>query len=234
MRSTILLSACLLLFLSGVSQGHDVITTRITWNREISRIFYDRCISCHRQGGMSFSMMTYAEARPWAVAINDEVLSRRMPPWGAVKGFGEFRNDQALTAEQLEMITSWVQGGVPEGEPGDVVPQPKISEFFSTDQRDHGVTISGDFKLGSPFVLDGLRPLRVPDNQSLQVTADLPDGSVQPLLWLYEYKKQYEHPFLLQAPLELPTGTTIRGVPPEATILLLPAPATVLGQSETK
>jgi len=42
---------------------------------------------------MSFSMLTYAEARPWAVAIKDEVLSRRMPPWGAVKGFGEFRDD---------------------------------------------------------------------------------------------------------------------------------------------
>ena len=27
-----------------------------------------------------------------------------MPPWGAVKGFGEFRNDQGLTAEQLELI----------------------------------------------------------------------------------------------------------------------------------
>ena len=86
-----------------------MITTKITFNREISRIFYERCVSCHRDGGSAFSLMTYPEVRPWAVAIKEEVLSRRMPPWGAIKGFGEFRNDQALTPEQLELITQWVE-----------------------------------------------------------------------------------------------------------------------------
>ncbi len=69
---------------------HDFVTTSITWNREISRIFFDRCASCHNEKGTAFSMMTYAEARPWAVAIKEEVLSRRMPPWGAVKGLASF------------------------------------------------------------------------------------------------------------------------------------------------
>ena len=64
--------------------------------------------------------MTYAVARPWAVAIKEEVLERRMPPWGAVKGFGDFRNDKALTPEQMELIISWVGGGVPEGEAKDL------------------------------------------------------------------------------------------------------------------
>ena len=36
----------------------------ITWNREISRIVYDRCASCHRPGGTAFSLMTYADAQP--------------------------------------------------------------------------------------------------------------------------------------------------------------------------
>src|SRR5262245_428640 len=95
-RFSLIFGTCLVLLLSLATQGHDVITTRITWSREISRIFYERCASCHHEGGMSFSLMTYNEARPWAVAIKEEVLSRRMPPWGGVKGFGEFRNDQAL------------------------------------------------------------------------------------------------------------------------------------------
>src|ERR1043166_8088983 len=62
---------------------HDIITTPVTWNREISRIFYSRCVSCHREGGSAFSMTAYKETFPWRTAIKEEVLERRMPPWGA-------------------------------------------------------------------------------------------------------------------------------------------------------
>ena len=48
-------------------------------------MMYKRCATCHREGGISrrFSLMTYEEARPWAKAIKEEVLERRMPPWEA-------------------------------------------------------------------------------------------------------------------------------------------------------
>jgi hypothetical protein len=214
---------CLLLLgLSLPTQGHDVITTRITWNREVSRIFNERCVSCHHTGGMSFAMTTYAESRPWAVAIKEEVLARRMPPWGGVKGFGEFRNDQALTAEQMEMITDWVEGGVPEGNEKDLPPAPKLSEPAISEPPAGGLAAGGDFTLLHPFTLDGIWPQKVPDRESVKITAELPDGSVTPLLWLYEYKKQYGHPFLLQTPLELPQGTVIRGIPSGASFVLLP------------
>src|SRR6476646_3657680 len=109
-------------------RAHDIGTTPITWNREISRLVYDKCASCHRDGGTSFSMMTYPEVQPRAVAIRDAVLARRMPPWGAVKGFGDFRNDQALTAEQIELITDWIQDDTPKGNNPRMLPAPpKIS-----------------------------------------------------------------------------------------------------------
>src|SRR5580700_3377055 len=101
----------------GVAEAHDVITTKITWSKEVSRLMFKRCASCHREGGSAFSLMTYEESRPWAKAIKEEVLERRMPPWEAVKGFGEFRDDRGLTQEELETISSWVEGGAPEGEP---------------------------------------------------------------------------------------------------------------------
>jgi mono/diheme cytochrome c family protein len=40
-------------------RAHDPITTQITWNREISRVVFNRCASCHRDGGTAFSLMTY-------------------------------------------------------------------------------------------------------------------------------------------------------------------------------
>jgi len=167
--------------------------------------------------------MTYSEARPWAEAIKEEVLGRTMPPWGAVKGFGDFRNDQALTPEQIEVIESWADGGVPEGEPNDM-PKPDPAPGAGTAQKVHGaIEVSGDFELKRPFSLDGLLPESVPEKASVQITAELPDGGVVPLVWLEDYKPKYAHPFLLRTPLELPAGTFIRGVPREARIALLPA-----------
>src|SRR5580698_11634035 len=77
-----------------------IVTTNVTWNREVSRIVYSRCATCHHTGGSAFSLMSYQEAYPWAAAIKADVLQQKMPPWGAVKGFGMFRNDEALTPDE--------------------------------------------------------------------------------------------------------------------------------------
>jgi hypothetical protein len=221
----VLFSIVVLLVAIGVSfsaRAHDVITTKLTWNREISRIITARCAVCHHPGGRAFSLLTYAEARPWAVAIKEEILSRRMPPWGAVKGFGNFRNDIALTGEQIEWITAWVGGGVPEGDPADLEVNPKIPEPVPNPPAAGELLISGDVRLSRDFTVDAILPRNVPDQQSLQIVATLPNGRVEPLLWLYEYKAAFAHPFLLRTPLKLPRGTLIVGVPDTATIALLP------------
>jgi hypothetical protein len=203
--------------------AHDIITTPITFDREIARIVYSRCASCHHPDGAAFSLLTYKDARPWAEAVKEEVLARRMPPWGAVKGFGDFRNDQALTPEQLEVIVSWADGGVPEGEQKDLPPVPKFDDTKPGSPPKGSLLVSGDFTLKTNLKLDGLWPRQVPAKASFQVTALLPDGSLEPLLWMQEYKPEWGHAFLLRAPLELPKGTVIQGVPKDASVALLKA-----------
>src|SRR5580765_6541334 len=119
-------ACCVVLACSSQALAHDPNAT-ITWNREISRIVFERCASCHRDGGTSFSLMTYQDAQPRLSAIKDAVLSRRMPPWGAVKGFGSFRNDQGLMQEQIEVITDWVQSDAPKGNNPNTLP--KVPKF---------------------------------------------------------------------------------------------------------
>ena len=208
---------------AATAPAHDIITTPITWDREISRIVYERCASCHHEGGQAFSLMTYAETRPWAVAIKEEVLERRMPPWGAVKGFGDFRNDQALTPEQLELIISWVGGGVPEGEAKDLAPEPKFDKPRMDVDANGVISVSGEFQFHKDFSLDGLLPKIVPEDAAFQITAELPDGSIEPLLWFEHYHAKFAHPFLYRNAIELPAGTKIHGVPSGSTVLLLPA-----------
>jgi hypothetical protein len=168
--------------------------------------------------------MTYQDAQPRAVAIKTTVLSRQMPPWGAVKGFGDFRNDSGLTQEQISLVTDWVEGGLPKGNnPNALPPPPKFPVVPQFDVPVNTVTVSGDVRLDRAIVLDGILPERIRQGASMQVVAVLPDGEVEPLIWLYEYRASSRHPFLLRKTLEMPAGTLIRGVPRDAAIQLIPA-----------
>jgi hypothetical protein len=216
--------ALVLAAIGSSASAHDPGAPPPTWNREISRIVYQRCAPCHRPGGESFSLMTYQDAQPRAVAIKATALSRQMPPWGAVKGFGDFRNDNGLTQEQISLITDWVEGGLPKGNnPNALPPPPKFPAVPQFKIPANTVPISGDVRLDRAIVLDGILPERVKPGASMQVTALLPDGEVEPLIWLYEYRNSYRHPFLLRKVLDLPAGTLIHGVPPDAAIVLIPA-----------
>ena len=220
----VIAAAALALGVCAHLRAHDVSKTPITWNREISRIFYDRCVSCHRPDGTSFSLMTYPDVQPRAVAIRDAVLSRRMPPWGAVKGFGDFRNDQALTAEQIELITDWIQDDTPKGNNPRMLPSlPKFSSAPEVAVPPQTIRVTDTLVVKSPIVLDGLLPEHALDGT--QIVAVRPDGTVVPLLWLYGYEKKFQHLFLLRKPLALEAGTIIRGVKAPASVLLLPASA---------
>ncbi len=203
------------------ARAHDVITTKVTWSREISRLVYKRCASCHRQGGSSFSLMTYEAARPWAKAIKEEALERRMPPWGAVKGFGSFKDDQGLTQEDLEVISDWVEGGSPEGDPTAL---PKPPDFHLPSARASKVgaelIVDGSLTLKQAVVLAGIRPKAVLESESVQIIAEKPDGSIEPLLWLYNYKPQFDHAYYFKTPLSLPAGTKIICSRPGAIIAL--------------
>jgi hypothetical protein len=210
-----------LLGASFVAQAHDVITTPITWDREISRIVYDRCVSCHHVGGSAFSLMSYSDIRPWAESVKEEVLARRMPPWGAIKGFGDFRDDQGLTAEQIEIIANWANGGVPEGDPKDLPASPKTQNTYQVDESGVSTAVSGELKLDGAIVLDGLDPKMIPKGASFQITAELFGQGIEPLLWLSDYRPQFRHLFLFRTPIEMPAGTVIHGIPSDATILLL-------------
>ncbi|MGH9145748.1 MAG: c-type cytochrome [Vicinamibacterales bacterium] len=215
-------AASVFLALGVVVAAHDR-GLSITWNREISRIVYDRCASCHRPEGSAFSLMTYVDAQPRTDAIKESVLSRRMPPWGAVKGFGNFRNDEGLTQEQIELITRWVDGGARRGNNPRMLPKPptfEMPEPFSFPTT--AIPVSGPLELSRDTTLDGLLPEKVPPGRSMQIVAALPTGSIEPLLWLYEYDDRYRHPFLLRRPIHLPAGTIIQGVPADAVVALIP------------
>jgi mono/diheme cytochrome c family protein len=205
--------------------GHDVISTKLLWTQEISRIVYKHCATCHRDGGGAMSLMTYQEARPWAKAIRDEVLQRRMPPWGAVKGVGEFRDDPSLSQIEIDMIVNWVEGGAPDGDEAYLPPAP----HFEPPPRPAPPAANIDISSSAPRILDadttvtGIRPLRLAPGASLDVAAYKPDGAVEHLIWLRHWRPEWERTYYLQRPVRLPKGTRIAaysGQPAEAALAI--------------
>jgi hypothetical protein len=208
-----------------VLSAHDVISTKITWSREISRIVYKRCASCHHEGGSAFSLITYQEARPWAKAIKEEVLERRMPPFSAIKGFGELRDDRAITQEELHLIADWVEGGSPEGEPS-LMPKPPDFKALTDStakppKTGAEVVVDGRLELTRPETFVGARAKSLAEGASVKAIAQLPDGMIEQLIWIYDYKPKYDQTYYFSQPLNFPAGTKIETYPAGGSLALL-------------
>src|SRR6185437_1187225 len=75
----------------------------VTYSREIAPILRKHCQECHRPGEIGpFSMLTYEQTRPWAAAIKESILAKKMPPWFADPHYGKFSNDRSLTQKEID------------------------------------------------------------------------------------------------------------------------------------
>jgi hypothetical protein len=188
--------------------AHDVISTKVTWSREISRIILERCVSCHNEKGSAFSLSTYQAARPWAKAIKEETLERRMPPFAAIKGFSDLKDDQSLTQEQLKLIANWVEGGAPEGDLRLLPPPPVPHPAAPDDQETNELLLDGEI-VQHPVTVTAVRPKTLREGSTVQVIAVRADGGVTPLIWIYNFNPKFERTYYFRNPVILPAGTRI-------------------------
>ncbi len=97
--------------------------TAVTFTKDIAPIFQEKCQACHRTESMApMPLVTYEEARPWAKAIRERVITRQMPPWHIDKtvGIQKFKNDRSLSDAQIATIVKWVDAGAPKGDAKDM------------------------------------------------------------------------------------------------------------------
>jgi hypothetical protein len=135
-RSAIVVLLFVFAFFISTRTGstHEPITTKVMFNKEVIRILNRNCLACHAPGKIKadIPLTTYEEARPWAKAIKEEVLEKRMMPFQAVKGYGKFQHDYALPQRVVELLVSWIEGGAPRGEAKDY-PKAEIERLIKGD-----------------------------------------------------------------------------------------------------
>lgn len=207
MRRTILI--CLL---TQPLLAHDIITTNLTYTRDISRIVARHCASCHGPEA-SIPLTTYEEVRPWAVGIKEQVLLRAMPPWGAVKGFGNFKPDESLGQEDIMIIAAWVIGGAPKGNAA-LLPTTAAAPVSVSQPPGHSISGLTRLTVEATMRVVGIRPAPEQPVESARVVANLPNGRVEPLVWLYRFDPKWQRTFLFREPLDLPKGTVVESSAP--------------------
>jgi len=117
-----LVLAILLLF-GGRLAGAE---PNVTFYRDVLGILQERCQGCHRPGEIGpMPLRSFNDVRPWAKAIKEAVISRRMPPWYADRAVGDFHNNPSLSQKEIDTLAAWVDSGAAEGDSKDA-PPPRV------------------------------------------------------------------------------------------------------------
>jgi len=119
-----------------------------TFYKDVLPILQKNCQSCHRPGEVApMALLTYEQTRPWAKAIKEAVIEKKMPPWYADPAHGHFENDRSLSPKEVETLVSWVDQGAKAGNPKDS-PRPASSESSSTVEKpDMVIKLPVDFPI---------------------------------------------------------------------------------------
>ena len=128
--------------------GSVILSGAVTYTKDVAPILDRRCVECHRQGEAApMAFTTYKEVRPWAKAIREATVGRKMPPWPADPQYGKFHNDRRMTEQELATITAWVSAGAPEGDPKLRKPLPQFAEGWAIGKPDAVIDIEADFEI---------------------------------------------------------------------------------------
>jgi mono/diheme cytochrome c family protein len=120
--------------------------SEVTFHKDVEPIFQKHCQECHRPGEIApFSLLSYKDARPWAKAIRENVVSKKMPPWFADPQYGHFANDRSLSKQEIDTLIAWADGGAKEGDSKDAPKPLAFVEGWNIPQPDLVLSMSEPF-----------------------------------------------------------------------------------------
>ncbi len=100
--------------------------SNVTYHKDVAPILRKHCVECHQPNTEApFSLLTYEDAKKQGATMAEVVGDEAMPPWYAASAHDDFMNRREMSATEKDTIASWVQAGMPAGEPvADATPIP--------------------------------------------------------------------------------------------------------------
>ena len=89
----------------------------LNWSEDIASIIFNKCTSCHHQGGVApFALTSYQEVTARASIISHVINHGEMPPWPPDDNFSQFTHNRDLTQQEVDDITIWINTGTALGD----------------------------------------------------------------------------------------------------------------------
>ncbi len=140
-----ILSCTLLVFVLGSgldARPGPLALDPVTFSEHIAPIIFDNCAVCHHPGAAGpFSLLSYRDVFKRGRLIAEVTRSRFMPPWPAARGWGDFKGERLLAAEEIGLIRQWVEGGMAPGDPALQPVPPHLHDNWQWGEPDLVVTI---------------------------------------------------------------------------------------------
>jgi hypothetical protein len=89
----------------------------ISYSDQVAPILIEKCVSCHRPGGIGpWAMTEHLMVKGFAPMIREVIRTDRMPPWHADPHYGSYANDRSLSDDEARLLVHWVEAGAPRGD----------------------------------------------------------------------------------------------------------------------
>ena len=109
----------------------------VTFNNQVVRLLQQKCQACHHEGDIApFPFVTYDQAKLFGEAMREATESGAMPPWKAVDDCAPLDGVTRLTADEREILSSWVDSGMPEGNAADLPPPLRFDDSWPLGEPD--------------------------------------------------------------------------------------------------
>jgi mono/diheme cytochrome c family protein len=118
----------------------------VTFNSQIAPIIYQNCASCHRPGEAApFSLLSYQDVARKGKTIVKATTTRYMPPWKPEPASFPYRDERRLTEDQIGLIKTWVDQGMPEGNKTTAPAPPQFTSGWQLGEPDMIVEMPAAF-----------------------------------------------------------------------------------------
>jgi hypothetical protein len=99
------------------------------WSKDVAPIIYNRCATCHRDGGVApFPLTSYNNVIAHASSVRGAVQSNRMPPWPPDATYSRLAHERVLSSTEKSKILDWLNNGRPRGNTAFEPPTPTFSD----------------------------------------------------------------------------------------------------------
>lgn len=98
--------------------GVQAAKAQVNYSEHIAPLIYNHCTSCHRPGEVApFSLTNYSEVMSWGASIKYATSIKYMPPFKADPHYSDLQMVNTLSDSEIQQISDWVDGGMPQGNP---------------------------------------------------------------------------------------------------------------------